>query len=76
MRNRSMIAPITSGKLCMSGTSIRNILDGMWVDTIVFMRPKHAAMFAASRAEIPARMFAPKNAADHTSIHPKAQAQP
>lgn len=60
MLKRSRSRVIASDKLGMSGMSIRKMLDGMWVKTIVLINPNFWAILTASKAEIPARIFAPK----------------
>src|SRR5574337_507582 len=51
---------IANGNVGMSGTRHSRTFEGICVNTIVLIRPMRAAMRAASNAEIPAKMFAPK----------------
>src|SRR5438270_9936105 len=44
----------------ISGTRIRRIFDGRWVNTIVLMRPNREASQDAQNALRPARILAPK----------------
>jgi hypothetical protein len=44
----------------MSGTNINKIFDGMCVKTMVLIKPILDATQAALRAEMPARILAPK----------------
>src|SRR3954453_16036196 len=43
----------------ISGTRIRRIFDGRWVNTIVFMRPNREASGEAQKALGPGAIFAP-----------------
>ena len=56
----SSSTPIASGSEGIRGIVISSRLDGMWVKTIVLIRPNFFARLTASRAEIPARILAPK----------------
>jgi hypothetical protein len=60
MLNRSSRTAIAEGKLGISGTRSKRILEGRCVKTIVLTRPTREATQAAARAEIPARMLALK----------------
>ena len=60
MLKRASSTIIARGRLGMSGTIMRRILDGICVHTIVFTRPMRPATLAATSAERPARKFAPK----------------
>ena len=44
----------------MEGTKINRMFEGMWVNTMVRIRPNLEATQAAERAESPARILAPK----------------
>ena len=57
---QSMIAYWFHIKFGINGTSINKTLDGMCVKTIVLIRPNLFAIGTASKAEMPAKMFAPK----------------
>ncbi|CAG1773129.1 hypothetical protein BAC2_03595 [uncultured bacterium] len=48
------------GRDGINGTSINRMLDGMWVKTIVLIRPIFSAIFTASRADMPASTLAKK----------------
>ncbi len=61
IENRASRKAIARGRVGINGTSIRKMLDGMCVATIVLISPNFAAIRAASRADIPAKMLAPKN---------------
>jgi len=53
------------------------MFDGMWWNTMVLISPILAAMRTASRAEMPARMFAPKKMLPIIPvIHPKTHVEP
>ena len=54
MLNRMSRSVIASGRLGISGTRISKMLEGMWVKTMVLMRPKRCARREAVRAEMPA----------------------
>ena len=60
MLNRSSKTVIANGSVGMSGTRISNRFDGMCVKTIVLIKPNLFASLTASKAEIPANIFAPK----------------
>ena len=60
MEYRSIITAIARLRFGMSGIRQSNILEGICVNTIVLMRPILDARRTASKAEMPARIFAPK----------------
>jgi hypothetical protein len=60
MLNRSSNTATANGSVGMSGTRISNTFDGMCVKTIVLIKPILLASLTASKAEIPANIFAPK----------------
>ena len=51
---------IVSGKLGISGVNMSKMFDGIWVKTMVLIRPIRAATAAADKAEIPASRLAAK----------------
>src|SRR3990172_7174780 len=58
---------IARPRLGMNGTRISRTLDGRWVNTMVLTSPIFPATQAALRAEMPARMLAPKKIAPSTA---------
>ena len=77
MLKRSKSTRIASGRDGISGTNISRILDGMWVKTIVLIRPIFLARRPASRAEIARQQVgAEEDAADKPGFDPKAHMEP
>ena len=67
MLNRRRSTVMASGRFGISGTRINRTLEGRWVKTMVLTSPKRRAKGAASKAENPARMLAPKKIAPSTA---------
>ena len=60
----------------MKGIKHNKILDGICVKTIVLINPIFAAIRTASKAEIPARILAPKKILPRTEADPFLLGQP
>jgi hypothetical protein len=60
MLKRIKRTAIAKGRFGMRGTNINKMFEGICVYTIVLIKPILDATHAAVKAEMPARIFAPK----------------
>jgi hypothetical protein len=75
LKRRSKI-PMASGRDGISGTSINRILDGMWVKTIVLIKPIFQPLLLPIKP-MPAKIFGKeKDTAQNARVHTEADVEP